>query len=127
MSGNPSASWICTETPFFTASPTSEFDHLADRLVDIRAIIPRRRFLDVSSNPGDDLSMLFMTLSSAWRTPDLADFWIRTAGQKPRGCAPRRPAGSLHVRSSGAQVRITNGKLGVVDVPFVEAKEVIGG
>ena len=27
----------------------------------------------------------------------------------------------------GAQVRITNGKLGVVDGPFVEAKEVIGG
>jgi hypothetical protein len=35
--------------------------------------------------------------------------------------------GGLTPLVTGAQVRITNGKLGVVDVPFVEAKEVIGG
>jgi hypothetical protein len=29
--------------------------------------------------------------------------------------------------STGAQVRLVNGKLSVVDGPFVEAKEVIGG
>jgi hypothetical protein len=29
--------------------------------------------------------------------------------------------------ATGAQVRITNGKLSVVDGPFVEAKEMIGG
>jgi hypothetical protein len=36
-------------------------------------------------------------------------------------------SGALQSRASGAQVRITDGKLGVVDGPFVEAKEVIGG
>ena len=35
--------------------------------------------------------------------------------------------GGLTPLGAGAQVRITNGKLGVVDGPFVEAKEVIGG
>ena len=35
--------------------------------------------------------------------------------------------GGLTPLAAGAQVRITNGKLGVVDGPFVEAKEVIGG
>jgi hypothetical protein len=36
-------------------------------------------------------------------------------------------SGALQPRTSGAQVRITDGRLGVVDGPFVEAKEVIGG
>ena len=36
-------------------------------------------------------------------------------------------SGALQPRISGAQVRITDGKLGVIDGPFVEAKEVIGG
>jgi hypothetical protein len=35
--------------------------------------------------------------------------------------------GGLMPVSTGAQVRLTNGKLSVVDGPFVEAKEVIGG
>jgi hypothetical protein len=35
--------------------------------------------------------------------------------------------GGLMPVSTGAQVRVTNGKLSVVDGPFVEAKEVIGG
>ena len=36
-------------------------------------------------------------------------------------------SGALQPRTLGAQVRITDGKLGVVDGPFVETKEVIGG
>jgi hypothetical protein len=36
-------------------------------------------------------------------------------------------SGALQPRTLGAQVRITDGKLGVIDGPFVEAKEVIGG
>jgi hypothetical protein len=36
-------------------------------------------------------------------------------------------SGGLQPRASGAQVRITDHKLSVVDGPFVEAKEVIGG
>ena len=35
--------------------------------------------------------------------------------------------GGLMPLATGAQVRIANGKLSVVDGPFVEAKEVIGG
>ena len=36
-------------------------------------------------------------------------------------------SGGLMPVQTGAQVRITDGKLSVVDGPFVEAKEVIGG
>jgi hypothetical protein len=35
--------------------------------------------------------------------------------------------GGLMPISTGAQVRIVDGKLSVIDGPFVEAKEVIGG
>jgi hypothetical protein len=35
--------------------------------------------------------------------------------------------GGLMPLATGAQVRIADGRLGVVDGPFVEAKEVIGG
>ena len=35
--------------------------------------------------------------------------------------------GGLMPRTLGAQVRITDGRLSVIDGPFVEAKEVIGG
>jgi hypothetical protein len=35
--------------------------------------------------------------------------------------------GGLMPLHTGAQVRIVNGQLGVIDGPFVEAKEVIGG
>src|SRR5258708_31594562 len=36
-------------------------------------------------------------------------------------------SGALMPRALGAQVRITDGKLSVIDGPFVEAKEGIGG
>jgi hypothetical protein len=36
-------------------------------------------------------------------------------------------AGGLMPLATGAQVRLADGKLSVVDGPFVEAKEVIGG
>jgi hypothetical protein len=35
--------------------------------------------------------------------------------------------GGLMPLATGAQVRITDGKLSIVDGPFVEAKEIIGG
>jgi hypothetical protein len=35
--------------------------------------------------------------------------------------------GGLMPLATGAQVRITDGKLSVVDGPFVEAKEIVGG
>jgi hypothetical protein len=36
-------------------------------------------------------------------------------------------SGGLMPLATGAQVRLTDGKLSVIDGPFVEAKEVIGG
>ncbi len=36
-------------------------------------------------------------------------------------------SGGLMPLADGAQVRVTDGKLSVVDGPFVEAKEIIGG
>jgi hypothetical protein len=36
-------------------------------------------------------------------------------------------SGGLTPLATGAQVRLTDGKLSVIDGPFVEAKEVIGG
>ena len=36
-------------------------------------------------------------------------------------------SGGLMPRATGAQVRISNGKLSVTDGPFIESKEVIGG
>ncbi len=36
-------------------------------------------------------------------------------------------SGGLMPLAAGAQVRVTDGKLSVVDGPFVEAKEIIGG
>ena len=35
--------------------------------------------------------------------------------------------GLMPIAMTGAQVKITNGKLGVIDGPFVESKELIGG
>jgi len=35
--------------------------------------------------------------------------------------------GGLMPLATGAQVRVTDGKLSVIDGPFVEAKEVVGG
>jgi len=35
--------------------------------------------------------------------------------------------GLLPIAMTGAQVKITDGKLGVIDGPFVETKELIGG
>jgi hypothetical protein len=35
--------------------------------------------------------------------------------------------GGLMPLSTGAQVRVANGKLSVIDGPFVEAKEIVGG
>ena len=55
-------------------------------------------------------------------------------GEAVRGMAERETkagrmldTGALMPRAAGAQVRIKDGKLGVVDGPFVEAKEVVGG
>jgi hypothetical protein len=53
-------------------------------------------------------------------TPALAEAMHKLAGRL-------LDMGGLMPLATGAQVRIADGRLGVVDGPFVEAKEVIGG
>jgi hypothetical protein len=49
----PSASCVCSVTPLFAMS---EANHLADRRVDVEAILARRRFLDEVTDAADDLA-----------------------------------------------------------------------
>src|SRR4051812_9700947 len=59
-------------------------------------------------------------------TPELMDA-VHKLAEREIKAGRMINSGALQPRTSGAQVRITDGKLGVVDGPFVEAKEVIGG
>ncbi len=59
-------------------------------------------------------------------TPKLAEAMNKMAEREIK--AGRMLAdGGLMPLSTGAQVRVHNGQLSVIDGPFVEAKEVIGG
>ena len=49
----PSVSCVCSGTPFFAMS---EANHVADRRVDVEAILARRRFLDEVTDAADDLA-----------------------------------------------------------------------
>jgi hypothetical protein len=49
----PSASCVCSVTPLFAMS---EANRLADRRVDVEAILARRRFLDEVTDAADDLA-----------------------------------------------------------------------
>ena len=59
-------------------------------------------------------------------TPELIEAMQKLADREIKAGHMLDNAGLMPV-STGAQVRIANGKLSVVDGPFVEAKEVIGG
>jgi hypothetical protein len=59
-------------------------------------------------------------------TPELMEAVHKLADRETKA-GRMLDAGGLMPRATGAQVRITDGKLSVVDGPFVEAKEVIGG
>ena len=59
-------------------------------------------------------------------TPELMDA-VHKLAEREIKAGRMINSGALQPRTSGAQVRITDGKLGVIDGPFVEAKEVIGG
>jgi len=59
-------------------------------------------------------------------TPELIEAMHKLADREIKAGRMLDNGGLMPV-STGAQVRLVNGKLSVVDGPFVEAKEVIGG
>ena len=59
-------------------------------------------------------------------TPELMEAMHKLADREIKA-GRMLDSGGLTPRAQGAQVRISEGKLSVVDGPFVEAKEVIGG
>jgi hypothetical protein len=59
-------------------------------------------------------------------TPELIEAMQKLADREIKAGRMLDNGGLMPV-STGAQVRLTNGKLSVVDGPFVESKEVIGG
>ncbi|HEY3656095.1 MAG TPA: YciI family protein [Steroidobacteraceae bacterium] len=59
-------------------------------------------------------------------TPELMEAMHKLADREIKA-GRMLDSGGLMPVATGAQVRITNGQLSVVDGPFVETKEVIGG
>ena len=59
-------------------------------------------------------------------TPELMEAMHKLANREIKA-GRMLDSGGLMPLATGAQVRIMDGKLSVVDGPFVEAKEVIGG
>ena len=53
-----------------------QYNHLIDRLIEIKTMLSRRRFLDVITNPVDDVSgAIGIAYDTAERFPDLAQVW----------------------------------------------------
>ena len=53
-----------------------QHNHLVDRLIEIKTMLSRRRFLDVITNPVDDVSRAVgIAYDTAERFPDLAEVW----------------------------------------------------
>jgi hypothetical protein len=59
-------------------------------------------------------------------TPELMDA-VHKLAEREIKAGRMLDSGALTPRTAGAQVRITDGRVSVIDGPFVEAKEVIGG
>jgi hypothetical protein len=59
-------------------------------------------------------------------TPELMEAMHKLADREIKA-GRMLDSGGLSPLAAGAQVRITDGRLSVIDGPFVEAKEVIGG
>ena len=60
-------------------------------------------------------------------TPALMEAMGKLADREIKAGRMLDSGGLMPVAMAGAQVRITDGKLGVIDGPFVETKELIGG
>ena len=60
-------------------------------------------------------------------TPAMSEAMGKLAEREIKAGRMLDTGGLLPIAMAGAQVRITNSKLGVIDGPFVETKELIGG
>ena len=60
-------------------------------------------------------------------TPALMEAMGKLADREIKAGRMLDIGGLMPIAMAGAQVRITNSKLGVIDGPFVETKELIGG
>ncbi|MEH2604067.1 hypothetical protein V1277_003444 [Bradyrhizobium sp. AZCC 1588] len=60
-------------------------------------------------------------------TPALMEAMGKLAEREIKAGRMLDTGGLMPIAMTGAQVRITDGKLGVIDGPFVESKELIGG
>jgi hypothetical protein len=60
-------------------------------------------------------------------TPALMEAMGKLADREIKAGRMLDMGGLMPIAMAGAQVRITNSKLGVIDGPFVETKELIGG
>jgi hypothetical protein len=74
------------------------------------------RFMYIVKHPGP----------STAPTPELMDAMHKLADREIKAGRMIDNGGLMPVQT-GAQVRIADGKLSVIDGPFVEAKEVVGG
>jgi len=74
------------------------------------------RFMYIVTHPGPSVSP----------TPELMEAMHKLADREIKAGRMLDNGGLMPV-ATGAQVRVADGKLSVIDGPFVEAKEVIGG
>ena len=65
--------------------------------------------------------------TTALPTPELLAAVHKLAEREIKAGRMIDTGGLMPIAMAGAQVKITDGKIGVVDGPFVEAKELIGG
>jgi hypothetical protein len=81
-------------------------------------------------SPQEEFQMRFMFIVKSAHfappTPKLLEAMHKLADREIKA-GRMLDSGGLMPLATGAQVRITDGRLSVVDGPFVEAKEVIGG
>ena len=75
------------------------------------------RFMSIVTSPQPDKGP----------TPALMEAMGKLAEREIKAGRMIDMGGLMPIAMAGAQVRITDGKLGVVDGPFVETKELIGG
>lgn len=74
--------------------------------------------------------MTFVRLSESYRESGPPEALMQAMGKFVEGLAKEGKfvdGGGLHPSKDGARVRITKGKLTVIDGPFTETKEVVGG
>lgn len=75
------------------------------------------RFMSIVTSPQPDKGP----------TPALMEALGKLADREIKAGRMLDMGGLMPIAMAGGQVRITNGKLGVIDGPFVETKELIGG